>query len=263
MASSTSRSWVVVTGGGSGIGRAIVKHFSAKFNILTCGRRLAPLQESRSLADTPDNVVTVQADISKEEDRSRFVDSLPQDAGVVLLVQNAAIGDPARLPDVDLSHLEHALKVNLLAPLALTQALLPALRLGQGRILHLGTSVAHQPQEGSLTYGITKMAFHRLYRQINAEPDLGVPCGSLSPGMVDTEGVLDHLEKARAAGLPHVKYFDEAYKNDWLTPEQNLMKMIEYLMSMDPQMFSSKEWKYSEWAKTPSSDPNPSFGSSS
>ena len=31
------------------------------------------------------------------------------------------------------------------------------------------------------------MAFHRLYQQINAE-SIGVPCGSLSPGMVDTEG---------------------------------------------------------------------------
>ena len=107
------------------------------------------------------------------------------------------------------------------------------------------------------------MAFHRLYRQINAEPGLGVVCGSLSPGMVDTPGVQDHLSKARALGLPHVKYFDEAYKNGWLTPEQNLMKMIEYLMSMDHQMFASKEWKYSEWAKKPSSDPNSSFGSTS
>ena len=70
--------------------------------------------------------------------------------------------------------------------MALTQAFLPALRAGNGRVMHLGTSVAFRPQEGTLTYGVTKMAFHRLYQQINAEP-IGVPCGSLSPGMVDTE----------------------------------------------------------------------------
>ena len=79
------------------------------------------------------------------------------------------------------------MKVNVVAPMALTQAFLPALRAGSGRIMHLGTSVAFRPQEGTLTYGVTKMAFHRLYQQINAEP-IGVPCGSLSPGMVDTEG---------------------------------------------------------------------------
>ena len=257
------RGWIVVTGGGSGIGRAIVKHFSQSFNILTCGRRLEPLEETKTLSRRPENVVTVQTDLSEEADRARFVNSLPGGAGVVLLVQNAAVGDPARLPDVSLSHLELALKVNLIAPLALTQALLPALRLAEGRILHLGTSVAHQPQEGSLTYGITKMAFHRLYRQINAEPDLCVPCGSLSPGMVDTEGVQDHVTKARAVGLPHVKYFDQAYKQGWMTPEENLMVMIEEMMEMEPQLFSSKEWKYSEWAEKPSSDPNPSFGKTS
>ena len=79
------------------------------------------------------------------------------------------------------------MRVNVVAPMALTQAFLPGLRAGNGRIMHLGTSVAFRPQEGTLTYGVTKMAFHRLYQQINAEP-IGVPCGSLSPGMVDTEG---------------------------------------------------------------------------
>ena len=257
----TSGLWIVVTGGGTGIGRAVVKHFSKTHKILTCGRRLEPLEETKTLSDNPDNVQIVQADIAQESDRRQFVGSLPKDAGVALLVQNAAIGDPDRLPDVDVAHLELALQVNLIAPLALTQALLPALVRGQGRILHLGTSVAHNPQEGSLTYGVTKMAFHRLYRQINAEPDLGVPCGSLSPGMVDTEGVVDHLAKARAANLPHVKYFDEAYQKGWLTPESNLMSMVEHLMKLSPDEFASKEWKYSEWAKKPSSDPNPTFGS--
>ena len=251
--------WIVVTGGGTGIGRAIVKHFSESHKILACGRRLGPLEETKLSSGNPDNVRIVQADIAQESDRQRFIESLPIGVGVALLVQNAAIGDPDRLPNIDLAHLELALKVNLIAPLALTQALLPALVRGHGRILHLGTSVAHNPQEGSLTYGVTKMAFHRLYRQINAEPDLGVPCGSLSPGMVDTEGVVDHVAKARAAGLPHVKYFDEAYQkgSGWMTPESNLMLMVEHLMELSPEEFSSKEWKYSEWAKKNSTDSKP------
>ena len=149
-----------MTGGSSGIGRAIVKHFSEKYNILTCARRLSPLEETKAQASRPERVVTVQADISDETERTRFVRSLPSGAPVVLLVQNAAIGDPGRLTEVSLSHLELALRVNVVAPLALTQDLLPALRLGAGRILHLGTSVAHQPQEGSLTYGVTKGELH-------------------------------------------------------------------------------------------------------
>ena len=41
--------WIVVTGGGTGIGRAIVKHFSESHKILACGRRLGPLEEKTIL----------------------------------------------------------------------------------------------------------------------------------------------------------------------------------------------------------------------
>ena len=60
--------------------------------------------------------------ICNHDDRQRFRDSLPAAAEVALLVQNAAIGDPAPLSSVSPEHLEEALRVNVVAPLALTQA---------------------------------------------------------------------------------------------------------------------------------------------
>merc|ERR1712156_943133 len=94
--------WIIVTGGGTGIGRAIVKHFSETHKILTCGRRLEPLEETKASSCNPSNVQIVQADIAQDSDRQKLIARLPPDAGVALLVQNAAIGDPDRLPDVDL-----------------------------------------------------------------------------------------------------------------------------------------------------------------
>jgi len=255
--------WVVVTGGGGGIGRGFVQYFSHTQQVLTCGRRLSALEETKAGAPNPEQVHIVQADIGDASQRDKFVKSLPKDAQVMLLVQNAAIGDPSSFENISADHLEHALRVNVVAPMALTQAFLPALRAGNGRVMHLGTSVAFRPQEGTLTYGVTKMAFHRLYQQINAE-SIGVPCGSLSPGMVDTEGVIDHVQKARACNLPHVKFFDEAYSNNWLTPMEgpkSLMVFVEHLLSMSSEKYSSQEWKYSEWASALSTDPDPeAFG---
>lgn len=167
---------------------------------------------------------------------------------MALLVQNAAIGDPDPLPQLDIAHFEESLRVNVVAPLALTQAFLPSLQRGSGRVLHLGTSVAFQPQRGTATYGVTKAAFHRLYQQLNAE-DLGVPVGSLSPGMVDTEGVRDHVAKARAQSLPHVRFFDEAFDKGWTTPVAELMECVDELLAMDAASFASKEWRFSAWRK--------------
>ena len=88
-----------------------------------------------------------------------------------------------------------------------------------------------------------------LYEQINAE-QLGIVCGSLSPGMVDTEGVRDHVDKARACALPHVKYFDEAFSKNYLTPMRQLMEFVDHLMGLDAHKFAEREWKYSEWARS-------------
>ena len=223
--------WIVITGGGSGIGRIL--------DILTCGRRHENLENTKSQSTCPENVTIVEADISKSDDRERFVSKLPNNAQIYLLIQNAAVGDPAELSDVDPKHLEYAFQVNVVAPMALVQLFrrnLEANGQQKGRVLHLGTSVAHRPQPGTLTYGVTKMAFHRLYEQLNLE---GVVCGSLSPFLVDAEVLRDHVAKARS--------FDRAFENDWTTPVEKLVDFILELMQMDDVTFSSKEWHYSEW----------------
>ena len=250
--------FVVITGGGGGIGRSLVQRLHQRFQILTCGRRAAALEQTRQACADPSRVITVACDIGEKEGRQSFFSALPPDAAVAALVQNAAIGDPEDFEDLSVEHFEHALRVNVVAPVALTKLFLPALQRhrggrvsgpgqvsGPGRILHLGTSVAFQPQRGTLTYGVTKAAFHRLYEQLNAEQLGGVPCGSLSPGTVDTEGVRDHVAKARALDLPHTKFFDEAYEKRWLTPEERLMDFAEELLfSMPADEFASREWRF-------------------
>ena len=243
----SSSSWVIVTGGGSGIGRALVHHFSRSHQVLTCGRRGAQLADTHRTAPVPEAVVTLECDIGCAMGRSALAQALPADAHISLLVHNAAIGDPSPIRTLDVAHFEEALRVNVVAPLALSQALLAGLERGSGRILHLGTSVAFRPQAGTATYGVTKMAFHRLFEQLNTEGL--VPVGSLSPGMVDTEGVRDHVAKARALSLPHVRYFDEAFANRWTTPVPELMECVDELLAMPPSEFCRKEWRFSEWQR--------------
>ena len=96
--------WVVVTGGGGGIGRGFVQHFSHAYQVLTCGRRLAALEETKAGAPNPEHVHIVQADIGDASQRAHFVASLPEDAQIMLLVQNAAIGDPGSFESISADH---------------------------------------------------------------------------------------------------------------------------------------------------------------
>lgn len=209
--SAAGRDWVVVTGGGSGIGTLLVHHFAeCGFRVLTCGRRQDTLAIARASCNkaAADRITFVACDIAEPGGRSKLLSALPYDAAVRLLVQNAAVGDPAPLELIELEKWEYALRVNVTAPLFLVKELLEPLKRGSGRILHLGTSVAFRPQFGTATYGVTKAAFYRLYQQLNADlAGSGIVTGSLSPGVVDTEGVRDHIAKARCLDLPHVAFF--------------------------------------------------------
>eukprot|EP00435_Cladocopium_sp_Y103_P072005 s192_g39.t1 len=100
--------WVVITGGGSGIGRGLVHHFCQQGPVLTCGRRLESLRQTKDTAPEPKAVSIVACDIATAEGREQLLKALPSQAPVRLLVQNAAIGDPAAFEQLDLKHFELA-----------------------------------------------------------------------------------------------------------------------------------------------------------
>jgi len=242
------RSWAVVTGAGTGIGRAVTEALAMSgVHVLAVGRRKGPLVEVAAAA--PAGVVhTLQGDISKDEVLNDIVDAIPDSDKLCYLIQNAAVGVPARLSDLKRNDFEYAMAVNVTAPLFLTQKLLPRLQASKGRILHLGTGVAFNAQLGTTTYGLTKMTFHRLYEQLKVELEgTGVLVGSVSPGIIDTEGVTEHLKLAKAEKLPHVAYFAKADQEGLIRPAETAAKFILFLLQQtEDKEFSREEWKLND-----------------
>ena len=238
--------YAVVTGGGSGIGALLAEALAQRgLQVLCCGRRALP---SELDVKAGGNVAYVSADVGTAEGRKELVSALPGDAALAVLVQNAAVGDPSPLGQVCLEHWRYALEVNVTAPLFLTQALLPHLERGAGRVLHLGTGVAHNPQQGTAVYGVTKAAFHRLYQQLNADLRGGgsmVSVGSVSPGVVDTAGVREHVEAARRHALPHVAWFDETYRTHDLSDPPALAGFcMSLLFDIPADAYRAHEWSF-------------------
>ena len=133
------RKWAIVTGAGTGIGAAVTKTLAAcGVHVLAVGRRQEPL--AAVVAAAPSGVVhPLQGDISQDEVIEKISEAIPAEDQLCFLIQNAAVGVPARLSDLKRSDFEYAMAVNVTAPLFLTQRLLPKLKASKGRILHLGT----------------------------------------------------------------------------------------------------------------------------
>lgn len=216
--------WALVTGAGSGIGAALAQTLSARgVGVVLVGRRgdrLCAMQQ-RLAADA----LVVPADIASAQDRARLLAAvearLATEGGKLRhLVHNAGIGPPS--PDfagTDPAGLERAFAVNVNAPLALTQAFLPALRrAAPARILMVGAGIADRAQPGTGIYGITKKALARLFEQMvtdfSHEDHTDLPAVALfQPGLVETEGLREHVAAAQACDLPHAAWLDEALRD--------------------------------------------------
>lgn len=133
--------------------------------------------------------------------------------------------------------------VNVTAPLFLTQMFLPKLKKCSGRIIHLGTGVAFHPQIGTTTYGVTKMAFHRLYTQLQVELEgTSVQIASVLPGVVDTEGLWEHYDLAKSQQLPHTSYFDDVKREGKIFSSELSAKFLKYVMVNSVDEEFSTEW---------------------
>ncbi len=128
---------VLITGAGSGIGRALSIVAAQKgYDVILAGRTLATLEETRALCE-PSRTRCVKADVTSAEGRALIAGAVG--GSLDYLINNAGVlrvGHFADLADLDM---EHMTTTNLVAPMALTRDLLPALRASKGRIVNIGS----------------------------------------------------------------------------------------------------------------------------
>lgn len=209
--------WALVTGAGSGIGAALASALVAQgVGVALVGRRAAHLDAVA--APLGDAALVLPADITRPGDRERIKATLDfelakRGGALRFVIHNAGVGDPSRdFAGTDPKTLARALDVNVVAPLALTQTLLPMLRRGApARVLLIGAGIADRPQPGTGIYGISKAATARLMRQMatdfDHEGDANSPATALfQPGLVDTEGLRAHIDAAFVCELPHAAW---------------------------------------------------------
>lgn len=153
---------VLITGGGSGIGRALAEAFHALGNkVIISGRRQSALDEVTSANP---GMVSVVLDATKAENIRTFAETLTRDhPDLNVVINNAGImrnEDITAAPDY-LEIAEETIATNLLAPIRLTAALLPHfLKKENAAVLTVSSGLAFVPMVATPTYSATKSAIH-------------------------------------------------------------------------------------------------------
>jgi NAD(P)-dependent dehydrogenase (short-subunit alcohol dehydrogenase family) len=165
----------VVTGASRGLGRALTLALAERgWSLVVDGRdpsALAVAADALHAAGSP-TVQAVPGDVADPEHRERLVAATQQLGDVDLLVNNASHLGPSPQPalaDYPPAELQRVYAVNTLAPVALTQALLPQLLAARGRVVNVTSDAAVEPYAGWGGYGSSKAALEQITAILAAE----------------------------------------------------------------------------------------------
>lgn len=193
---------IVVTGAGTGIGRATAHAFAAEgATVLAVGRRPGPLAET---AAGSDRIVPLVADVTGAGEPERIVRTAQETYGRLdVLVNNAAVVRSGALGTLSPAMIEPQIATNLVAPVLLAQAALPLLEAAAGVIVNVSTSIGQRAWPGSSVYAATKTALELLTRSWAVElAPRGIRAVAVAPGAIATPmGKHQGLSPRRLAAL--------------------------------------------------------------
>ena len=227
----------LVTGGGTGVGRAIVLQL-ARFGVAVAVNYSkskddaeATAREARELGV---RALAVQADVSDESQVKRMVAEVQQHLGPVeILVNNAAFTrftDLANLHALSAQEWERTFAVNVNGAFYCTRAVVPMMKSqGWGRIVNISSVAAFTGRGSSIAYCASKAALLSLTRSLARVLGPEITVNAVAPGLIDTRWI---------AGLERVDEIREAYVRETslhrvLTPDDVAEVAVSLIANMN------------------------------
>ena len=181
----------LVTGASRGLGRALAAGLAREgFALIIDARDAAALEAAAADIRAQGGTVTaVPGDLTDPAHRAALREAAEQAGRLDLLVNNAGTLGASPLPalaDYPVDELRAALEVNVIAPIALTQLMLPMLRACGGAVLNITSDAAAEAYAGWGGYGAAKAALEQASNVLAAE-ELAVRVWWADPGDLRTD----------------------------------------------------------------------------
>jgi NAD(P)-dependent dehydrogenase (short-subunit alcohol dehydrogenase family) len=231
----------LVTGAGRGIGRAIALGLAdAGAGLILLARSAGQLDETRAMllerGAKAARIRVVAADLGDDEQRGLAVRTALEAGRVDILVNNAATVEPLGVTaDIPAAELRRAFELNVVAPVALTAAVLPGmLDAGWGRVVNVSSAIVARPgfMVRGNAYAATKAALEAHTVNLAAELNgTGVTVNAYRPGGVDTamQAWIRGQDPDRIGAALHTRFSQSFSEGTLITPEQSAAALIAHL----------------------------------
>ncbi len=192
---------ILITGAGSGIGRATALAFlKAGWDVALVGRRRAALEETARLGGGG-RVLPADVTMAGEVDTA-FAEAVGRMGRLDALFNNAGRGArPATIDEMSLDDWRGVVDVNLTGAVLCARAAFAQMRKQSpqgGRIINNGSISAHAPRPGSTPYTVTKHAITGLTKCLSLD---GRPFG-IAAGQIDIGNALTEITASMPKGVP-------------------------------------------------------------
>jgi NAD(P)-dependent dehydrogenase (short-subunit alcohol dehydrogenase family) len=175
----TDKPVALITGGSAGLGLALAHGLAGRgWTLVIDGRRADLLKDAADALAAHTDVIALAGDVTDPRHREELAEVVAGLGRLDLLVNNASQLGPSPQPplaDYPLDELRRVYEVDVIAPVALIQHLLPRLTASRGAVIDISSDAAVEAYEGWGGYGSAKAALDHATAVLAAEhPDLAV-----------------------------------------------------------------------------------------
>lgn len=177
---------IVITGGSSGIGKALAEKFAAEgSNVLITGRNLQELEEVRNhLRQAGHDIQAFAGDVGLREANEKMAEYAIQQFGRIdVLINNAGISMRSLFKDLELEVIEKVMQINFFGSVYATKSCLPEIMKNKGSVIGISSIAGFRGLPGRTGYSASKFALNGFLEALRTELlDSGVHIMTVAPG---------------------------------------------------------------------------------